>query len=534
MRTLRSSIHQILSYLDKKRYKLSLKLFLDEILISYYPDQNLRILEIKGWFFTGRKDFIPDLILNMDHEKPIKIDLNIDRPDVTYAYEKTAFYNGFINTIILPDHIESINITENSSRKTLYTSFLNQISVREVSQADNKYLEIFNKIPNDTRNKLLNINPNVAIYLNEDSWDKIFYSILKLYARPTKNEKGYNVFAYVSGVFGLSEAARGFIDYLIENNEAFCLVDFLEDSHHRISSEEELRYLPYYYQELKYDTNVFLLDTLSIPMIRQRVPEIFENKKNMHAVWWEFETGFEDRVSIFNQFDEIIVFSDFIKKVMFTIKERDFKVTKIKYPFYPKWQITEEPEQVRSKYLLDNKFCFFFNFDYASGYNRKNPEASLKAFYKEFKDEEDTFFVFKTNKIAAFNEKVKHFNHLISKFELEHRVRIISDNLDKNEFMSLLNAMDCYVSLHRGEGLGLGILEAYTLGKAVIATNYGGNTEYMNHPLGHPVIFKRVPANDDYSVYNKVKEWAEPDIAHASVLMRKVYLEKKGTAKRLD
>jgi len=55
--------------------------------------------------------------------------------------------------------------------------------------------------------------------------------------------------------------------------------------------------------------------------------------------------------------------------------------------------------------------------------------------------------------------------------------------------MSLLNATNCYISLHRGEGLGLGILEALALRKPVIATNYGGNTEYMDNPLAYPVNY---------------------------------------------
>ena len=41
-------------------------------------------------------------------------------------------------------------------------------------------------------------------------------------------------------------------------------------------------------------------------------------------------------------------------------------------------------------------------------------------------------------------------------------------------------ACDCFVSLHRSEGFGLAMAEAMALGKPVIATNWSGNTDFMN------------------------------------------------------
>ena len=44
---------------------------------------------------------------------------------------------------------------------------------------------------------------------------------------------------------------------------------------------------------------------------------------------------------------------------------------------------------------------------------------------------------------------------------------------------SYVAACDCYVSLHRSEGLGLTLAEAMASGKPVIATGYSGNLEFM-------------------------------------------------------
>ena len=46
--------------------------------------------------------------------------------------------------------------------------------------------------------------------------------------------------------------------------------------------------------------------------------------------------------------------------------------------------------------------------------------------------------------------------------------------------MQLINSIDSLISLHRSEGFGLHLAEAMAMGKAVIATNWSGNTDFMN------------------------------------------------------
>ena len=53
--------------------------------------------------------------------------------------------------------------------------------------------------------------------------------------------------------------------------------------------------------------------------------------------------------------------------------------------------------------------------------------------------------------------------------------------------LSLIRLSDCYVSLHRSEGFGLGMAEAMAFGKPVIGTDYSGNTEFLSERTGFPV-----------------------------------------------
>ena len=49
--------------------------------------------------------------------------------------------------------------------------------------------------------------------------------------------------------------------------------------------------------------------------------------------------------------------------------------------------------------------------------------------------------------------------------------------------LDLIHCCDVYVSLHRAEGFGLGMAEAMKMGKAVIATNYSGNTDFTKRKM---------------------------------------------------
>lgn len=339
-----------------------------------------------------------------------------------------------------------------------------------------------------------------------------------------KNLEGYNVFGYVSKILGQGEVARAFVDELIETGVDFTLTDVVNYNHKFITDEEESKYRQFYTRDLKYRNNIFFIDLILLAKIIKVIPLLFKNKHNIVVFWWEFETGFNDRLEILNKFDEIYVFSDFIKDTLAKVKDRRFIITKIKYPFKKNWILEDSPEVIRENYSLSGKFCFFFNMDYRSSYNRKNPEGIITALYEEFKDEKNVILVIKTNNEAGFTDKVNKLRHFISDKKLCDKVLIIKEPFSRNSFMSLLNSMDCYISLHRGEGLGLGILEALALEKPVIATNYGGNTEYMYHQeLAFPVRYTLVAACDDYEAYKDVEFWAEPDINDARRCMREVF-----------
>ena len=88
---------------------------------------------------------------------------------------------------------------------------------------------------------------------------------------------------------------------------------------------------------------------------------------------------------------------------------------------------------------------------------------------------------------------------------------------------ALINACDCYVSLHRSEGFGLTMAEAMLMRKPVIATAYSGNLDFMTAENSLLVDYRRVPITADLPHYPKGAEWAEPCVEAAAHWMRWAY-----------
>ena len=67
------------------------------------------------------------------------------------------------------------------------------------------------------------------------------------------------------------------------------------------------------------------------------------------------------------------------------------------------------------------------------------------------------------------------------------------------------------------------LAEAMSMGKPVIATDYGGNTDFMTVANSYPVAYRLIQLEEDYGPYRQGQRWADPDTEHAARLMRHVF-----------
>lgn len=182
------------------------------------------------------------------------------------------------------------------------------------------------------------------------------------------------------------------------------------------------------------------------------------------------------------------------------------------------------PDDVRAdrrKFGLDpRRFYFHFAFDFNSRPGRKNPGAVLRAFDAAFGASDDVGLVIKTSgprdRFPAEREA------LAAAARRDSRITISHGAWPRADVLALLASVDCYVSLHRSEGFGLGMAEAMTMAKPVIATAYSGNADYLTAETGYPVPYTMQPVGHDDYPHAAGNAWAEPDVAAAAALMRTV------------
>jgi glycosyltransferase involved in cell wall biosynthesis len=74
--------------------------------------------------------------------------------------------------------------------------------------------------------------------------------------------------------------------------------------------------------------------------------------------------------------------------------------------------------------------------------------------------------------------------------------------------------------LHRSEGFGLTVAEAMLAGLPAIATDWSGNTDFLDANTGCLVGWRPVPAVDPQATYDfRHMTWAEPSVEDAAAAL---------------
>lgn len=192
------------------------------------------------------------------------------------------------------------------------------------------------------------------------------------------------------------------------------------------------------------------------------------------------------------------------------------KLTKLEYPFIIHQANLSQIETLAYHEIVPNKFYVLFVFDIHSYIERKNPRGVVDAFYSAWQNNKNMHLVLKITNLELWRSECRDFLSYIDGLGIRTSVTIISDNLTEQAMRDLVNACDIYISLHRAEGLGLGMLEAMSMGKPVIATRFGGNLDFMNDDNSLLVEYSIVEVQKSFATYQKGYKWAEPDVVIAA------------------
>lgn len=338
-----------------------------------------------------------------------------------------------------------------------------------------------------------------------------------------ETNSGVNLLGYARGEFGIAENVRSYARAMAHAAYPFLIFDLDVGG---ISRQQDRSMERHFSDSLRYPSNVFFINAEQMEIARAVLGRgVFSGRYNIGFWAWELAGYPHVWRNAFDLVDEVWVPSGFVRDAIGASTGKPVLCMPTPIEF-------KSPQGMDRAHfgLPHGDFVFLFSFDFNSFVSRKNPEAVIAAFKQAFGDgvRGVRLLVKSTNggqfpaELAAVCEQVAG----------DPRVEVRDGFLSREEMSGLQNCIDCYVSLHRAEGFGLGMAECMYLGKPVIATGYSGNLDFMDHGNSLLVNYTLIPVRDGEYPYWQGQSWADPDVAEAASFMRQVF-DDRALARRI-
>jgi glycosyltransferase involved in cell wall biosynthesis len=200
-------------------------------------------------------------------------------------------------------------------------------------------------------------------------------------------------------------------------------------------------------------------------------------------------------------------------------KNLETPIFRLPHPVFPPLANGDSPDPGAFLQVEDDEFVFYALFEWQ---DRKGPHETLDAYLSAFTAADRAVLVLKTNAGAAEVGR-RAVREARERRRSDARVAVRAEAWSEAGIEALHRRGDCYVSLHRGEGWGYPLFEAAARGKPVVATAYSGPLDYLD-PESHGLVrWTPVSVRQPYHFYHPRMRWAEPDTAHATELLRRVF-----------
>ncbi len=335
---------------------------------------------------------------------------------------------------------------------------------------------------------------------------------------------GFNIIGFATANLGLGVALRNTAAVLMKNSLPFCVLD-IDPGGNRTGHDFSLQSWTHKAHEpLPYGINLFFINPPTIESIFHDLPNLvpLQNHLNICIPFWELAHLPSTWKSTLDKMDLVLAPSHFIEKAL--------QHAQLKAPiYYAKQGLGERqsPNSDRGKWnFKSGRIVFLFSFDISSGIQKKNPLAILELFKVLFPNGEADL-ILKVNNRNLSSEAAQVVDKLKNVASHIPGAQIWDQVLSFAEVQSLYASIDIFISLHRGEGLGLSMMECMALGKPVIATGWSGNMDFMNEENSCLVPFQLVPLDTGtqyHAASGGVEQvWAEPNLIEAAKWMRKLY-----------
>ena len=321
---------------------------------------------------------------------------------------------------------------------------------------------------------------------------------------------GVNVIGYLRGELGIGESARLMLGALTASGIEHATATVDRD----LQSRQSATYASGA-TGAAFDTTLLCVNADSTPAVAASMPSLLEHSYRIGMWYWEVEDFPASQHVGFKHVDEVWVATDFVRRAI-----EPHSPVPVRTVTPPLPRPGAAPSRTRADLGLTERPYFLFSFDYLSTAERKNPWGLVDAFEAAFAPGAGPLLVIKS--INA-DRRPAQAERLRLRIGGSTDILLLEEYLPVADRDALVLLCECYVSLHRSEGLGLTMAEAMALGKPVIATGYSGNLQFMTEANSFLVPWTPAAIGPGSEPYPPGCIWAEPDVQVAAELMRTVH-----------
>lgn len=330
---------------------------------------------------------------------------------------------------------------------------------------------------------------------------------------------GVNVVGYISSERGVGEVARQVLAALRLREIPAAEIDAPTDP---AAIATELAGLPS--RTHPYDYNLICVNADMLPAVAAGLgPRFFDGRRTAGLWFWEVSEFPDYWLRSFDDVDEVWVATRHIAETLRPLTDKPVRTVRV--------PVTPGPaaEMSRAELGMPEGFTFLFVFDYRSVFRRKNPLGLVQAFVDAFRPGEGPSLVIKS---ICGDEFPADRAQLVEAVAGRPEIHLLEETVSAEAKNAMIASCDCYVSLHRSEGLGLTMAEAMFFGRPVIATAYSGNLDFMTAENSFLVPYADAEIGPDADPYPPTGRWAEPDHDFVVQTMREIVADPAEAGRR--
>ena len=328
--------------------------------------------------------------------------------------------------------------------------------------------------------------------------------------RASSEPVGVNVIGYLAAESGVGESARSMLRIVKAARIAVTPIDFrvgnmarMNEMMHEAAAGGSL-----------HSINLFHVNADQMFVAHDDLGSaLFEGRYNIGFWAWELPEFPDAWLPALNLLDEVWVPSAFCQQAI---------AAKSPVPVLRVPHAVEAPSVAPDRAAFgigEGDVAFFAMCDVLSVPERKNPFGAAEAFRRAFPGNEAVRLLLKISNLEHQPDLRWQLQRLVA---TDPRIILLEGYLARQQLWTLMASVDCFVSLHRSEGFGLGMAEAMACGRALIATGWSGNVDFTRPDNALLVEYNLVELKRDLGPYRRGQVWAEPDLDAAAHCMRQV------------